>query len=917
MMPGAPTYIGGFEVSVSPRYQDGVGSEPMLENLLSQSALWDALHILVACERRVSVELRSVSDAGDGSIHLYILLIGNVAGQDLLSEVSHLMPREYVCEPLTAEQLREVTHPQSRTGHWRVARVRRRAQYVDLPGLLEREVTADAGADERIAPGMQFRLPPVDTLRHLPEDRNDCVTQLDSTRFCLPLLGEIKEFPSDRRPFYEELQASAPVVVSLTFHLFPDGDIEEDRQVATRLRDVLDFLSGALETSGFAQVPSLRRVYERYFLTQEYLALLTIRVAAETDAQTVSAAYQLCSSLGGMRAFALAAPTRNFSDISGVMADLTLEVPAHEQTAEWKTKIERLHRALAAERIVPANDTRYDRFLLRLAHVYTLEEVSLLMRLPFARGGGLPGLTTRMKAPFYSSSWKYDPVLDKAGQFRLPLRGHIRIGRINPSSSMLAKGSDSGLHWHSIPVSDLNKHALIVGSTGSGKTVTTQFLMRELIRMEIPFLVIEPVKTEYYDSLKTIPGMEDKSEGLKRYNFEGSEKGGVGKDYLAFDPMRLQKGVTVARHVSYLKTCFEAAFPMDAWQSLLLENAMLEYYLDTSERGCHLKLFSRGGPKSLRVESAADGRAGKVFPSFATFSSFMLGYFLDKEFGKANAKAGASNDLLESTRQVFRRRFLNLAAGALGQAFRVADVHTVRNPALYEHFSYLLKRPSVVELDAIPDPEQKSLVMAFLMTFLYERRQVDDFLNRERAAQSPGETQGSQARDDRPVRHVLVIEEAHRLLANPEGRSGDLAGMSAQAKAVSLFIDMLAEIRAFRQSLVIVEQIPTKLAPAAVKNTNLKIMLRITSRDDRDYLGEAMSFNEEQKRFVSTLRAEPPDFPKNADSEEPPPGQVQFVAFDENVEQPVLLTLPLRKRRDGRRWLFDEYFEPAIPGGEQ
>jgi hypothetical protein len=373
--------------------------------------------------------------------------------------------------------------------------------------------------------------------------------------------------------------------------------------------------------------------------------------------------------------------------------------------------------------------------------------------------------------------------------------------------------------------------------------------------------------------------------------------------------MRLQSGVTVARHVSYLKTCFEAAFPMEPWQALFLENAMLDYYLGSpGNGGCGLNLFSRGGAKTLRIEIGKDGAESRVFPGFTTFCDYFLGYYLDKEFGRPSGKGPpASNDQIEAMRQVFRRRFQNLSRGPLGEAFRLAEKQTVAHPVLYERFTYLLSRPTVVELDAIPDPDQKSLIMAFLMTFLYERRQVDDLLERERV--SGGEAPAAAV----PVRHVLVIEEAHRLLANQEGGGrGESVGMGAQSKAVSMFVDMLAEIRAFRQSLVIVEQIPTKLVPAAVKNTNLKIMLRITSRDDRDYLGEAMSFNEEQKQFVSFLRAEPPPVRTgDEDGARDESGQVQFVAFDENVEQPVLLTLPLRSRPAGEHWLFDEYFDSA------
>jgi len=195
---------------------------------------------------------------------------------------------------------------------------------------------------------------------------------------------------------------------------------------------------------------------------------------------------------------------------------------------------------------------------------------------------------------------------------------------------------------------------------------------------------------------------------------------------------------------------------------------------------------------------------------------------------------------------------------------------------------------TVVELDAVPDSEQKSLVMAFLMTFLFEKRQADDLTARRLGEKSTDK-----------LRHVLILEEAHRLLANTGGgRGGDHAGMGSRAKAVSLFVDMLAEIRAFGQGIVIVEQIPTKIVPDAVKNTNLKIMLRMTSKDDRDYLGEAMNFTAEQKRFVTGLRARAGE-------------GIQFIAFEEGIDQPILLNLPLPDREADKisdEWLFDEFF---------
>lgn len=161
-------------------------------------------------------------------------------------------------------------------------------------------------------------------------------------------------------------------------------------------------------------------------------------------------------------------------------------------------------------------------------------------------------------------------------------------------------------------------------------------------------------------------------------------------------------------------------------------------------------------------------------------------------------------------------------------------------------------------------------MMAFLLSFLYEHRQAEDLLRREA---QPGNEAGVPS----GLRHLLMVEEAHRLLgsAAAAGKNrGDVAGEDAGARAVGLFVDMLAEIRAYGQGLVIVEQIPTKLVPEAIKNTNLKVMLRLTSEDDRDVLGEAMNFTYEQKRFVTGLRTG------------------QCVVFEEALEQPILLAVP-------------------------
>jgi hypothetical protein len=54
--------------------------------------------------------------------------------------------------------------------------------------------------------------------------------------------------------------------------------------------------------------------------------------------------------------------------------------------------------------------------------------------------------------------------------------------------------------------------------------------------------------------------------------------------------------------------------------------------------------------------------------------------------------------------------------------------------------------------------------------------------------------------------------------------------------------------------VIIAEQLPTKLVADAVKNTNLKIVHRLTAEDDRRYVGETMGFDESQQKFATRLK---------------------------------------------------------------
>ena len=901
-------YVRGWEITHCPQYMSLPDSDDLQENLLVQSALWNALRFMLV-SRGDSVELRLASNPVNRTISMAVL-IASERGKSLHSSdavLERLLPSEYGWSLLDMDQetVQHAAFPQIR--NWRVARLSRRLEYFDLPSdfpwhfqghaepvdhpspTMTGPATDAAGVVSEAAGSMATATEILQTRLPDPPTNGDVATCLMNRAFpavgipvrdqvkvrsvCLPLLGELVERSADRQRVCLDMLQNAPAVLSLTLHPIDTAGLRRDRTTATHFRRCMEPFgmatpaigtAGALSNAGFSQFDRLRTVYDRYWLPPRYLCNMTIRVAASNDGSALHVAHSLAARLGGMRAFDIIHPGRSLDSLER-LADPSIDVPTADQHPE-RTRLwhKRLRDRLKQEGV--ESDELFAGFLLRMPHLYTLDESEQLLRIPFASHRGLPGIPTRVVPPFYNSGVGFQPL------FAEPPADRIRLGVTGDSRACLtartpeSEGEDADIepspeesrHWHTMPALDLTKHATIFGRTGSGKSVTTRFLLRELTRLDVPFLVIEPVGTEYYDQLAPhVPG-------LKRWCLEGGPDGRHSSDYLYFDPLRLQPGVTVARHVSYLKSCFLAAFPMTDVQALVFENGLFEYYTQPpATGGCGLSRFTRGSAQCHRV----DTEKRLVWPSYQTFYQFFIDRYLPEAMRTSEDSAGGRrSDFVFEWKQMFQRRFSNLAKGPLGTAFERADAAVVANSGAWNPFGIIPAHPTVIELDGVPDNEQKALIMSLLLTFLYERRQADDIARREgQTPESPG------------LRHVLLVEEAHRLLSRSSAGSrgsSEVAGESAQARAVSMFVDMIAEIRKYGQGLVIVEQIPTKIASEAVKNSNLKIMLQLPSQDDRDYLGEAMNFNDEQKQFVTNLKTG------------------EFVVFEEHLDQPVLLSLP-------------------------
>jgi hypothetical protein len=349
-----------------------------------------------------------------------------------------------------------------------------------------------------------------------------------------------------------------------------------------------------------------------------------------------------------------------------------------------------------------------------------------------------------------------------------------------------------------LPVEDFKKHALITGFTGSGKTVTVLNLLHQFwVDCGIPFLVIESAKQEYR-GLLNVEGF-DSTDNLRVYTL-GNE---VCSPF-RFNPFELLPGVRVEAHISKLQTCFEGALPPIGPLASLIYEALLNVY---EERGWQLTdCYPRDGEKVWRA-----------FPTMSDFAGSVK---------KLIKERGYQGEVLNNLTAAIAGRINPLIMGSKGKMFDTQR----SNPSGDELFTI----PTILELNDL-NQDDKALVVMFLLTMLREYREI------------------SPSADGR-LKHVTVVEEAHNVLENVQSK-GSVEGGSADTryKAVQAFCNMLAEIRALGEGLIIADQSPEKLAPDAMRNTNVQIAHQLRDSSDREAIAKAMIMDEEQRDFLGKL----------------------------------------------------------------
>lgn len=239
---------------------------------------------------------------------------------------------------------------------------------------------------------------------------------------------------------------------------------------------------------------------------------------------------------------------------------------------------------------------------------------------------------------------------------------NFKLGRVE-NASRGEENTNAG-----VPINQFAKHGLIVGMPGSGKTFfALGMLLQFWRRFKIPFLTIEPTKTEYRSLIDLIPEIRIFTPGKNSVS-----------PFLV-NPFIPPKGVTVETYAPSVATAFKAAFSMP--------NPLPDLFLK-AVNDCYA-LYN------WKKDSTVDDPAVKPFGMNEFIKVFK------SNIEHSNYK-GESKANIESAGVV---RLVSM----IEQNSNIYD--TIHSVPIDE----LLEKPAVLELNAIADKQQKALIMAIIL----------------------------------------------------------------------------------------------------------------------------------------------------------------------------------------------------------
>jgi len=268
---------------------------------------------------------------------------------------------------------------------------------------------------------------------------------------------------------------------------------------------------------------------------------------------------------------------------------------------------------------------------------------------------------------------------------------------------------------------------------------------------------------------------------------------------LKLNPFRFDLKIHILEHLDRLIEIFNACWEMYAAMPAILKDAVEQIY---TEKGWDL------------LNSVYLGPGEPVYPTFSDLLR-RLPEIINSSSYSSDTKGDYTGALVT--------RVNSLTNGISGEIF--CDCYDIPDNVMFDE-------NTVVDLSRVGSAETKSLIMGIIVLKLVEYRM----------ANANGANQG--------LRHVTVLEEAHNLLKRV---TQGTAGSNVVGKSVEMICNSIAEMRTYGEGFVIVDQSPTAVDIAAIKNTNTKILMRLPEKGDCEAVGNAVGLNEDQMKELARL----------------------------------------------------------------
>ena len=361
-----------------------------------------------------------------------------------------------------------------------------------------------------------------------------------------------------------------------------------------------------------------------------------------------------------------------------------------------------------------------------------------------------------------------------------------------------------------LPLESLSRHVLVCGATGTGKSQTVRALLEAATGAGISWLVVEPAKAEY----RLMAARLGAACEVVRIRPGESDAIAAGLNPLEPAPDAAGRRFPLQTHADLVQALFAASFRCSEPLAAVLNAALTRVYEDA------------GWDLALGETTAADPNPS--YPSLADLQRAAI---------RVVRELGYSERVADDVLGFIQVRLSSLRLGAAGRFLEGS--HQL-------DFARLLRTNAVLEMQDVGDDSDKAFLIGTVLIRLAE------YLRMERQT-APA------------LRHLTVIEEAHRLLRRPAASGG---------RAVEMFAGLLAEIGAYGEGLVIIEQIPDRLVADAIRNSAVKITHRLPAASDRDAVAATMNMTRAQNRYLVTL----------------PPGEA--AVFADGMDHPVLARMP-------------------------